>query len=692
MKQKLFSAVSFLVIFFFFFTLIPTSVSAISFQVPFESNDFKGMLPLNQLETAKLSEGDIPEVLTSNNVNTNDLVHRVRSAEDEYSLVFQKSDGICQKFVFTEPIQYRDSSGNLKDKKTKTILIGEEYTTTETDIVLKIPKSLNNGIKIKYDDLNLKMTPIGLMSKNKTYCSSEENSFLYKDTYDAFTDIRYTPTFSGVKCDIILEKYTGKNVFEFEINTNNYSLERDNASNTVFIADKNGEPILYFNPIISYDSAGNISFGDIDFQRKNGNKYTVSISVDNSFLTDTSTVYPVTVDPSASVNKTHNASLEYLCVYSNGTSISSTSSSTSDMLVGTSSNGIIGRVLYRFDGLEGVPAKSLVKAELIQTVRTSSDFFPMDSYAYDGNTWNHSSKYSDLLFAYIDNPVMTTQYGNNFGTNTKYMTIDVTNFVNLCQSNPQTYSLDKGILLKNITGEQSPEYTATDSNVAITTYTTTASPSAACLAPYLVYTYEPFRIMLDAGHATSSNATGYHEGNRMWQLHLYLKSELLQLGYDVGVTRTNSSTDTPVATRGAMADGYDMFISLHSNAFDDPNVNRVVVIYDIYDKNQASVFADQIGASVRNTMNSGGLNISSVQIWQRPLTYTNGDIYYNEDGLMENYYGVLRAAAQTDCPLYYIVEHSFHTNPDTATWLNSNSNLQALAEAEAAAIDAYLNP
>lgn len=135
-----------------------------------------------------------------------------------------------------------------------------------------------------------------------------------------------------------------------------------------------------------------------------------------------------------------------------------------------------------------------------------------------------------------------------------------------------------------------------------------------------------------------------------------------------------------------------MFLSLHSNAVDDSTVNRVVVIYDIYNKNQASIFANQIGNAVRDTMNSGGLNISSVQIWTRPLTYTNGDIYYNAQGLMENYYGVLRAAAATDCPLYYIIEHSFHTNAATASWLMSDSNLQALAASEAAAIDNYLNP
>lgn len=63
------------------------------------------MLSPEALQTAQLSEEDIPEILRSNGVDTGAFVHRVRAAEDEYSLVYQKQDGTCQKFVFVEPIQ-----------------------------------------------------------------------------------------------------------------------------------------------------------------------------------------------------------------------------------------------------------------------------------------------------------------------------------------------------------------------------------------------------------------------------------------------------------------------------------------------------------------------------------------------------------------------------------------------------------
>ena len=58
------------------------------------------------------------------------------------------------------------------------------------------------------------------------------------------------------------------------------------------------------------------------------------------------------------------------------------------------------------------------------------------------------------------------------------------------------------------------------------------------------------------------------------------------------------------------------------------------------------------------------------------------------DGLRE-YYGVLRGARAAGCPLYYIIEHSFHTNKRFASWLMKEENLFRLAQAEAAVIAAY---
>ena len=287
--------------------------------------------------------------------------------------MFTKNRTVLVRSLF---LLSRFNNGALKDKKTETKSIGNDFVTIDTDVVVKIPKSLNNGVKIKYDGLNLKMKPLGLMSKNKTFATPEGNSYRYTDTYDVFTDIVYTPTFTGVKCDIVLEEYTGRNTFRFEIHTNGYCLEKDENEKAIYVKDDDGNRILCFNPVVSYDSAGNVSFGDISFQEQNGkNKYIITMTVDEAFLTDPNTVYPVVVDPTTSSTDYAQGDLEYLCVYSNGTSFSSKSSgSRPNMLVGSSSGSVIGRVLYRFGEIS---AKQIIKAELVQCAWTTSDLVRM---------------------------------------------------------------------------------------------------------------------------------------------------------------------------------------------------------------------------------------------------------------------------------------------------------------------------
>ncbi len=54
----------------------------------------------------------------------------------------------------------------------------------------------------------------------------------------------------------------------------------------------------------------------------------------------------------------------------------------------------------------------------------------------------------------------------------------------------------------------------------------------------------------------------------------------------------------------------------------------------------------------------------------------------------DEYYGVLHGAKLVRVP-GIILEHSFHTNAKAAAWLLIDSNLQAMAAAEAAALASY---
>lgn len=174
------------------------------------------------------------------------------------------------------------------------------------------------------------------------------------------------------------------------------------------------------------------------------------------------------------------------------------------------------------------------------------------------------------------------------------------------------------------------------------------------------------KILIDAGHYKNYNQskvfTKYYEGNAMFYLQFLLKDELEKYGFTVKLTRT-TNVDLSLAERGKMAKGYDLFLSLHTNACDDESVDRVVIIkgYDTTGK-----LGEEIADSLTKLMGT-----KKQQVLKK--TNANGT----------DYYGVLRNAKLVGCNQRFIVEHSFHTNKKMAMWLYEEANLKKIAKSTA---------
>ncbi len=188
------------------------------------------------------------------------------------------------------------------------------------------------------------------------------------------------------------------------------------------------------------------------------------------------------------------------------------------------------------------------------------------------------------------------------------------------------------------------------------------------------------KIMLDAGHFGYRNQSpvvaDYYESRQMWKLHLYLKEELENYGFTVLLTRSDINKDLAVTKRGELSRGCDLFLSLHSNAVGGSGgekVDRVDVYYAYDDLNSASRLGRMLSNAIAKCMEIQTANIKTRK---------------SEKGDWE-YYGVMRGARSVGCPLYYILEHSFHTNKRSAEWLLQEENLKKLAKAEAKTIADY---
>lgn len=188
------------------------------------------------------------------------------------------------------------------------------------------------------------------------------------------------------------------------------------------------------------------------------------------------------------------------------------------------------------------------------------------------------------------------------------------------------------------------------------------------------------KIMLDAGHYGKYNpgsVSGYYESDMTWKLHNYLKTELEKYGFEVGVTRTDKNKDLKVYDRGLKAKGYDLFISLHSNATGSKNVKRIVMIHPV--SGAGKDISQKLGDTVLKTMNLVQDKYWTTQVMTRAYSSANPN---------RDYYGVIRGAVDAGS-IGIIIEHSFHTNEEACKWLMVDANLKKLAVAEAKTLADY---
>ncbi len=181
------------------------------------------------------------------------------------------------------------------------------------------------------------------------------------------------------------------------------------------------------------------------------------------------------------------------------------------------------------------------------------------------------------------------------------------------------------------------------------------------------------KICLDAGHYGDYNRSPavpeYYESRMNWKLHLLLKKELEKFGFSVVTTRPDPEADLSLEKRGKASKGCDLFLSLHSNAagnkvYEDIDYVLAIVMLD--------GSTDALGKALAQTV------AEAMDTRQAPQVTTR-------EGKNGEYYGVLRGAASVGTP-GIILEHSFHTQTRSTRWLMAESNLEALARAQAQVI------
>lgn len=184
------------------------------------------------------------------------------------------------------------------------------------------------------------------------------------------------------------------------------------------------------------------------------------------------------------------------------------------------------------------------------------------------------------------------------------------------------------------------------------------------------------KILIDPGHApqnTNTGLNGYLEYLGAWKISTHLKLILEKKNVVVNFTRTWDEDPTPFQ-RGRKAQGYDLFISEHTNA--SIGMARGVECYYDYFKEYDKPFASAMAKRVSDVMNNPDRGAKTR--------------IFEENGIIYNYYGVIRGAAETNCKHILLVESGFHDNIYDAEILNNDEKLKKIAIAQSEVIIEYL--
>lgn len=194
------------------------------------------------------------------------------------------------------------------------------------------------------------------------------------------------------------------------------------------------------------------------------------------------------------------------------------------------------------------------------------------------------------------------------------------------------------------------------------------------------------RIMLDPGHSTGNGhnrgSVIGNEGDNNWTYTQLLKKTLEEAGFQVDLTRTRANADPGLADRGGIAFGYDLFMSLHTNAGKGSGTE----IYDDVTK-PSTAFATELSHAIGEV-----LGVPSRNVLYRKFSgeVREGSPFPGTDKSGDNndYYGVLRS---NGAKRGLLVEHVYHDKyPELALFLNKSKEV---AEVTTRVIMKYLlNP
>ena len=279
---------------------------------------------------------NLESTTTDNETEEATIICEIESERTESTKHFRLSDGTFIAATYPEPVHYM-VDGEWKEIDNtlveKTIDGTDYYINEKASNKVAFSQVLSDeAVKIyDADGYEISLTPISdksnkskgkkkavedltsskLMKEQtkadkkaqKMEAKNKKSGVKYSDVYSD-TDIEYIVTPSTVKENIIVNKKTGKYIYDFNADFGKLvpKMETESIIGLYDTSRKATEPVILVEAPVMYDAAGETSTDvSISFKR-NGDKYIVTVTADKEWINDKSREFPVVIDPTVKLD------------------------------------------------------------------------------------------------------------------------------------------------------------------------------------------------------------------------------------------------------------------------------------------------------------------------------------------------------------------------------------------------------
>ncbi|MBW0934202.1 DNRLRE domain-containing protein [Priestia megaterium] len=237
----------------------------------------------------------------------------------ENEKVFDNQDGTYTRKFYTEPVHAKKKDKWESISTSVTDADSQTLTPENTNIKVQMEKQMEKGEYINFNQkgnsLSYKLIkaegPKGSIPVKDVNPVTNKQSINYNGI---FPDINLRLNISNdfVKEDLILEKYTGHNIFHYQLKTDLQATKQDDGS--IVFTDSNKKVIYTLPKPYMIDSNVDPQSGEAERSEKvsydlkmNTDGYELILNADDSWLQDSKRKYPVYIDPTTEVQGVTNA-------------------------------------------------------------------------------------------------------------------------------------------------------------------------------------------------------------------------------------------------------------------------------------------------------------------------------------------------------------------------------------------------